>query len=253
MLRGGVEKFSGTSDDVAEHRFREPPGLGVIATAVIGIKQRQTAQCMLRAMREAMARAEVGDDVFGDDPTVIRLEALAAERLGKAAAVYVPSGTMANLAALLAHCGRGDEVILGNVISAGLGLNAARVAAMASGVPQAQGGGAKGPGGTAELSFPKDKKGAELRLDPATLAREARMPSGTTPLMRAGKRAQMLDPSAVKLSRMSMEPNPRPEITPYWSPTGSPTRVLLLPPLTIQMATIPTAMPTSTRPPGMSP
>ena len=55
----------------------------------------------------------VGDDVFGEDPTVNRLEALAAERMGKEAALFVPSGTMGNLAAVLAHCGRGDEVILG--------------------------------------------------------------------------------------------------------------------------------------------
>jgi threonine aldolase len=66
------------------------------------------------AMREAMAQAEVGDDVYGEDPTVNRLQKRAAERLGKAAALFVPSGTMGNLAALLAHCGRGDEVILGD-------------------------------------------------------------------------------------------------------------------------------------------
>ena len=66
------------------------------------------------AMREAMARAEVGDDVFRDDPTVNRLQALAAERLGKEAALFVPSGTMGNLAAVLTHCARGDEVILGD-------------------------------------------------------------------------------------------------------------------------------------------
>jgi threonine aldolase len=66
------------------------------------------------AMREAMCRAEVGDDVFGEDPTVNRLEAMAAERLGKEAALLVASGTMGNLVALLTHCGRGDEVILGN-------------------------------------------------------------------------------------------------------------------------------------------
>jgi threonine aldolase len=65
-------------------------------------------------MREAMAEAEVGDDVFGDDPTVRRLEAMAAERLGKEAALFVPSGTMGNLIALLVHCQRGDEVILGS-------------------------------------------------------------------------------------------------------------------------------------------
>ncbi len=66
------------------------------------------------AMREAMARAEVGDDVYGEDPTVNRLQELAASMLGKEAGLFVPSGTMGNLAAILAHCGRGDEVILGN-------------------------------------------------------------------------------------------------------------------------------------------
>ena len=66
------------------------------------------------AMREAMYRAEVGDDVFGDDPTVNRLEEMAAERLGKEAALFVASGTMGNLVALLTHCQRGDEAIVGN-------------------------------------------------------------------------------------------------------------------------------------------
>lgn len=65
-------------------------------------------------MRAAMAEAEVGDDVYGEDPTVNRLEEMAAALLGKEAALFVPSGTMSNLAALLAHCGRGDEVILGD-------------------------------------------------------------------------------------------------------------------------------------------
>ena len=65
-------------------------------------------------MREAMAEAEVGDDVYGDDPTVNKLEAVSAERLGKESSIFVPSGTMGNLLALLVHCQRGDEVILGN-------------------------------------------------------------------------------------------------------------------------------------------
>lgn len=65
-------------------------------------------------MREAMASAEVGDDVFGEDPTVNRLEEIAAERMGKQAALFVASGTMGNLVALLTHCGRGDEVIVGD-------------------------------------------------------------------------------------------------------------------------------------------
>ena len=66
------------------------------------------------AMREAMAAAIVGDDQYGEDPTVNELEARAAALVGKEAAVLVPSGTMGNLAAVLAHCGRGDEVILGD-------------------------------------------------------------------------------------------------------------------------------------------
>ncbi len=66
------------------------------------------------AMREAMYRAEVGDDVFGEDPTVNRLEELAAHRLDKEAALFVASGTMGNLVALLTHCGRGDEAIVGD-------------------------------------------------------------------------------------------------------------------------------------------
>ena len=66
------------------------------------------------AMRKAMADADVGDDVFGEDPTIIRLEEMAAERMGKEAALFVASGTMANLVCQLTHCGRGDEMILGN-------------------------------------------------------------------------------------------------------------------------------------------
>ncbi len=65
------------------------------------------------AMRRAMAEAEVGDDVFGDDPTVNRLQAVLAERLGFEAGLFVPSGTQSNLVALLAHCQRGDEYIVG--------------------------------------------------------------------------------------------------------------------------------------------
>jgi len=65
-------------------------------------------------MRAAMASAELGDDVYGEDPTVNRLEELAAEKTGKEAALFVASGTMANLVALLTHCGRGDEVIVGD-------------------------------------------------------------------------------------------------------------------------------------------
>ncbi len=65
-------------------------------------------------MRRAMYDAELGDDVYGEDPSVNLLEAMAAERLGKEAAVFVASGTMGNLVSVLAHTQRGDEIILGN-------------------------------------------------------------------------------------------------------------------------------------------
>ncbi len=66
------------------------------------------------AMRQAMANAEVGDDVLGDDPTVRRLEEEVAERLGKEAGLFVPSGTMGNLVCVLTHCTRGHEMIVGD-------------------------------------------------------------------------------------------------------------------------------------------
>jgi threonine aldolase len=65
------------------------------------------------AMREAMARAEVGDDVYGEDPTVQRLEAEVASLLGKEVGLFVPSGTMGNQLAILGHCRGGDEVVVG--------------------------------------------------------------------------------------------------------------------------------------------
>jgi threonine aldolase len=66
-----------------------------------------------REMRAAMAAAEVGDDVYGDDPTVNRLQALAAERFGFERALFLVSGTQSNLTALMAHCARGDEYLVG--------------------------------------------------------------------------------------------------------------------------------------------
>jgi threonine aldolase len=66
------------------------------------------------AMREAMYRAEVGDDVYHEDPTINRLQEMAAELLGKEAALFVASGTMGNAAAVLSHAGRGEAVIVGN-------------------------------------------------------------------------------------------------------------------------------------------
>ena len=67
------------------------------------------------AMRDAIARAEVGDDVFGDDPTVNALEHRIAATLGKQAAVFVPTGTQSNLCALMSHCQRGDEALVGQL------------------------------------------------------------------------------------------------------------------------------------------
>ncbi|GAC1568473.1 MAG: low-specificity L-threonine aldolase [Ktedonobacteraceae bacterium] len=65
-------------------------------------------------MREAMYRAEVGDDVYSEDPSLNRLQEMAAERLGKEAALFVASGTMGNAAAILAHAGRGEAIIVGD-------------------------------------------------------------------------------------------------------------------------------------------
>ena len=67
------------------------------------------------AMRDAMARAEVGDDVFGDDPSVNALQERIAAVLGKEAALFVPTGTQSNLAGMMTHCGRGDEYIVGQM------------------------------------------------------------------------------------------------------------------------------------------
>jgi threonine aldolase len=66
-------------------------------------------------MLKAMGAAEVGDDVWGDDPTVTRLQATVAERAGKETGLFFPSGTQSNLAALMAHCQRGDEYIVGQL------------------------------------------------------------------------------------------------------------------------------------------
>jgi threonine aldolase len=82
-------------------------------TAVIDLRS-DTVTRPGKAMRAAMAAAEVGDDVFGDDPTVNALEERAAALVGKEAAVFVPSGTMANLVAVMTHTQPGDEILLGD-------------------------------------------------------------------------------------------------------------------------------------------
>ena len=99
-------------------------------------------------MRDAIRHAELGDDVGGEDPTVNRLEALAADMMGKEAAVLVTSGTMGNLVALLLHCGKGDQAIVGD----------------RSHIYLAEGGGASALGGIAYHPIPNDDRGA-LDLD----------------------------------------------------------------------------------------
>lgn len=66
------------------------------------------------AMRRAMAVAEVGDDVYGEDPTINRLEEISADKMGMESGLFIPSGTMGNLIAFLTHCQRGDEAIMGD-------------------------------------------------------------------------------------------------------------------------------------------
>src|SRR5438034_11738169 len=99
------------------------------------------------AMRKAMLEAELGDDVFGDDPTVNRLQERAAEIFGFEAALLFPSGTQSNLAALMSHCQRGDEVILG-AQSHSYRYEAGGLAVLGSIQPQAI---ANHPDGTLEL------------------------------------------------------------------------------------------------------
>ena len=107
------------------------------------------------AMRRAMAEADVGDDQYGEDPTVARLEARFAELVGKEAALFVASGTMGNLVALLAHCTRGDEAILGDE----------------SHIFWYEGGGAAALGGIPFNLRPTGRRG---ELDPADVARAIR-------------------------------------------------------------------------------
>jgi len=98
-------------------------------------------------MREAMARAEVGDDVYGEDPSVNKLQEMAAARFGKEAGLFVPSGAMGNLAAILAHCRRGDEIILGDLSHPYL-YEAASMSALAGVQPRSL---ANQPDGTLKL------------------------------------------------------------------------------------------------------
>jgi threonine aldolase len=102
-------------------------------------------------MRTAMAEAPVGDDVYGEDPTVNLLEATAAKLLGKEAALFLASGTQSNLCGVLAHCGRGDEIIIGDSYH----------------VYRNEGGGASVLGGVAYCPLPTGSDGG---LDPDAIA-----------------------------------------------------------------------------------
>jgi threonine aldolase len=87
--------------------------IGDAARGVLVDLRSDTVTRPSEGMRRAMLAAELGDDVFGDDPTVNRLQATAAELLGFEQALFFPSGTQSNLAALMSHCGRGDEYLVG--------------------------------------------------------------------------------------------------------------------------------------------
>ncbi len=100
-------------------------------------------------MRKAMAEAEVGDDVFGEDPSINKLQEMAAEKMGKEAGLYVTSGTMGNLVAVLTHCNRGDEVILGNLCHTTL-FEAGGIAAL---------------GGVHPFTIPNQQDGTLLQTD----------------------------------------------------------------------------------------
>lgn len=95
------------------HEFTENVHSGQQFTETVIDLRSDTVTRPTSGMRAAMAAAEVGDDVFGDDPTVNRLQSAAAERFGFESALFFPTGTQSNLAALMAHCGRGDEFLVG--------------------------------------------------------------------------------------------------------------------------------------------
>jgi len=87
---------------------------GDIRNVVVCDLRSDTVTCPDAAMRAAMAQAEVGDDVYGEDTSILALESRMAGLLGKEAAVFMPTGTQSNLCAIMAHCGRSDQLIVGN-------------------------------------------------------------------------------------------------------------------------------------------
>ncbi len=136
-------------------------------------------------MRRAMYDAEVGDDVYGEDPCVNRLEETVAERLGKEAALFVASGTMGNLTALLAHCGRGEEVIAGR----GYHVSAYEAA------------GASVLGGISICTVPVEADGG---LSPDRISAEVRPNDNHLPVSRLVSLENTHDGKAVPLARFSV-------------------------------------------------
>ena len=134
----------------ARRESSEPP----VPVPVIDLRS-DTVTRPTPAMRAAMAAADVGDDVYGEDPSLNALESAAAARLGKQAALYVPSGTMANLIALMTHCSPGDEVLLGDQAH----------------IVRAEVGGAARLGGLLLTIIPNQPNGV---LDPAAIRAAAR-------------------------------------------------------------------------------
>src|SRR5690349_10240290 len=95
-----------------QSRYHSPPRIRRVPMKQIDLRS-DTVTLPSEAMRSTMAAAEVGDDVYGEDPTVNRLEVFAAQMLGKEAALFVASGTQGNLLGIMSHCERGDEYIVG--------------------------------------------------------------------------------------------------------------------------------------------
>lgn len=113
MLKTG-RKIDRYGDDVKKNLSPDDACFGYLRVVTPFIDLRSdTVTRPTPKMRAAMAAAEVGDDVYGDDPTVNELQSVLAERFGYASGLFFPTGTQSNLAALMAHCGRGDEYLVG--------------------------------------------------------------------------------------------------------------------------------------------
>jgi len=137
----------------------------VVGTVVCDLRS-DTVTRPDEAMREAMASADVGDDVYGEDPSVLALEQRLAEMLNKNAAVFFPSGTQSNLAAVLAHCGRGDEAMVGSSyhVLCSEAAGAAVLGGVALSPVPVQVDGSLGPGDVAAAVKPDDPHYPRTRL-----------------------------------------------------------------------------------------